>query len=123
MTTPSKHGGKRPGAGRPKKVRNQVEATFKTGTAAPVFDTAEDYLSAVVRGLIEPDPARIQAAKTLISYQQVKQRTPKKSPTPAELAKREEQAIESAVADEFEKKAAEIRRRHAKRRRKSDGDS
>lgn len=108
MTTKS-HGGARPGAGRKPKDRTPD---------GQIFDTAEEYLEAVVRGTVQPDPARIQAAKCLISYQRTKERAPKKSPTPSELAKREITAIESKVADEFERKAAEIRKKHARRTEK-----
>lgn len=107
------HGGKRPGAGRPKKVR--------TPTAPPadgqVFDTAEAYLEAVVAGTIAPDAVRVQAAKTLIAYQTAKQRPKKASLTPTQMAVKEVRAIEDAVAAEFEAKAAEIRARHARRKR------
>jgi len=108
------HGGKRPGAGRPKK--NRAPATDE-----PIFRTAEAYLEAVVAGTVAPDAVRVQAAKCLISYQQSKQRAPKKSLTPAQMEEKEKRAIEGAIASEFEAKAAAIRARHA--RRKSNGDS
>lgn len=111
------HGGKRAGAGRPKKVRTPTTATAE----APIFETAEEYLTAVVAGTVAPDAARVQAAKTLIAYQAAKQRVPKKSLSPTEIARKEAMAVEDAVAAEFEAKAAAIRARHA--RRKDDGQS
>lgn len=106
------HGGKRPGAGRPKKVR-----TATAPADGQVFDTAEDYLAAVVAGTIAPDAVRVAAAKCLISYQVAKQRAPKKALTPTQMAIKEVRIIENAVAAEFEAKAAEIRARHARRKR------
>lgn len=110
------HGGKRLGAGRPKKVRTATAST----SGEPIFDTAEAYLEAVVAGTVPPDPARIQAAKTLIAYQAAKQRAPKKALTPTQMASREVRVIEDAVAAEFEAKAAAIRAKHAKRKRNGD---
>jgi hypothetical protein len=104
----SQHGGKRPGAGRPKKVRTPAA----TSAGGQIFDTAEEYLTAVVAGTVAPDAVRVQAAKTLIAYQLTRQRAPKKAPTPTELARKEATAIEDAVAAEFEAKAAAIRARH-----------
>lgn len=99
MTT---HGGKREGAGRPRK-RRKAQGTFAD---------AEAYLSAVVEGSVEPDALRIAAAKALIAYQTARQRAPKKSPTPRQMAEIEARSIEAAVADEFEAKAAAIRAKH-----------
>ena len=110
------HGGKRPGSGRPKKDRTPA-------TGEPIFESAESYLEAVVSGTIPPDPARIQAAKTLIAYQKTKQRAPKKALTPTQMEALEVRAIEDAIAGEFEAKAAEIRARHAKRRKLDNGNS
>lgn len=109
------HGGRRAGAGRPRK--NRAPAADE-----PIFDTAEDYLAAVVAGTIAPDSVRVQAAKTLIAYQTAKQRAPKKALSPSELASRETRAVEDAVAAEFEAKAAAIRAKHS-RRKKKNGDS
>ncbi len=112
MTQPQ-HGGKRAGAGRKPKDRTPA-------SGEPKFDTAEAYLQAVVAGSIAADPVRVQAARTLIQYQRTKERAPKRSPPPKELEQRETLAVESAVADEFEKKAREIRAKHAKRRTQND---
>lgn len=98
-------GGKRPGAGRPRKDRSKQD----------FFETAEDYLLAVVQGQTVPDQVRVQAAKTLISYQLPKKRTKPKSPTPKELQKKEESSIERNNLLEFEKKAAVIRAKYEKR--------
>lgn len=106
------HGGKRPGAGRPKKLRTSSATSDET----PIYETAEDYLRAVVAGTVAPDAVRVQAAKCLISYQAAKQRAPKRSLSPAKMAERETRDVENAVAAEFEKKAAEIRARHLRRK-------
>jgi glycine cleavage system H lipoate-binding protein len=99
-------GGKRPGAGRPKKDR----------TPEGVFDTAQEYLEAVVSGKIAPDAARISAARILIQYERAKQRAPVKSPPRGQLQTREKKAVEQAVSAEFERRAAEIREELSKKR-------
>ena len=104
-------GGKRPGAGRPKKIR-------EISTSAGVYDTAEDYLRAVVRGEIPADAARITAARTLISYEKSKIRVPKESPAPRELHRKEQANNEANLLLDFERKAAKIKKRHAERLRK-----
>jgi len=88
-----------PGAGRPKKDR----------TSQAIFDDAESYLLAVVQGRTPPDSARITAAKTLIQYQQAKQRGPLKSPTPLQLHKKNISAIERNKLLKFEERAVLIR--------------
>jgi hypothetical protein len=98
-------GGKRPGAGRPRKDRGKQE----------FFEDAESYLVAVVQGLTPADAVRVQAAKTLIAYQKTKRRAKAKSPSPIVLERKEMADIENAVVTDFKKKAAEIRARHAKR--------
>jgi hypothetical protein len=95
----AEHGGTRAGAGRKKKDRSEQE----------FFDDAESYLLAVVQGRTPPDAVRVQAAKTLICYQQAKQRAPVKSKTPAELHKQSISSVEKAISEEFEKKSAKIR--------------
>lgn len=102
------HGGKRAGAGRKPKDR-----TPKAGE--PIFDSAESYLEAVVSGTIAADPVRVQAAKTLIAYQRARVRPKVKNPTPKELEKKAAKDEETAVVEDFEKRAAEIRRKHAER--------
>lgn len=92
-------GGRREGAGRKKKDR----------TPEGIFGDAESYLTAVVMGLTPADPARIAAARTLISYQQAKQRVPIKSLTPGQLHKKAISSVERAKTSEFEEKAAIIR--------------
>jgi hypothetical protein len=89
-------GGSRPGAGRPKKDREQD---------GQLFETAEQYLTAVVQGTIAPDPARIAAARTLICYQQSKTRRPKPTLPAKELERKEH----LADMGDFEDRAAAIR--------------
>ena len=95
-------GGKRPGAGRPKKDR----------TPQGVYETAQQYLEAVVRGSIPADPARIAAARVLIQYENAKTRVPVKSPRPTVLQHKETLTAEKAQAEAFEAKAVKIRARH-----------
>ncbi|MFO7555298.1 MAG: hypothetical protein R6W88_08855 [Desulfobacterales bacterium] len=106
-------GGKRPGAGRPKKKR-------EVSTDSVLYDSAQAYLEAVVAGTEPADPARIQAAKTLISYQNQKVRVPKESPAPRELHTKEKRNVEAGLLMDFEAKAAVIRAKH-KQRIKTDG--
>ena len=109
MTT-TRHGGVREGAGRPPKVRT---AQPRTGSDHPA--NAEDYLAAVIAGTEPADPVRVRAATALIRYQRAIERAPVQSPPPAQIAKRVLRDAEVAVADEFERKAEQIRRKHAKK--------
>lgn len=99
------HGGARPGAGRKKKDRSGQD----------LFLDAQSYLLAVVQGTTPPDSVRVQAARTLIQYEQAKKRAPVKSPSPAELHQKTESDIESSAKAEFEEKAAIIRARHGRK--------
>ena len=101
-------GGKRLGAGRPKKDR----------TPTGVYETAQQYLEAVVRGTIPADPARIAAARVLIQYENAKTRVPVKSPRPTVLQHKELLADEEAQKAAFAQKAAKIRAKHAKEKAK-----
>ena len=98
-------GGKRPGAGRPRKLRACAPA------ADMQFEDAEAYLVAVVQGTVEADPARIQAAKTLIAYQRKRERGPLTAPTPQALDRRDAQAAERELLDQWAAKAAAVRAR------------
>ena len=98
-------GGKRPGAGRPRKLRACAPA------ADVQFADAEGYLVAVVQGTVEADPARIQAAKTLIAYQRKRERGPLKGPTPRALDQRDAQAAERQLLDDWARRAAAVRAR------------
>lgn len=73
---------------------------------------AQSYLLAVVQGTTPPDSVRVQAARTLIQYEQAKKRAPVKSPSPADLHRKTESDIESSVRMEFEEKAAKVRARY-----------
>jgi hypothetical protein len=95
----NEHGGKRAGAGAKKKDRGDQD----------FYVDAESYLLAVVQGLTTPDAVRVQAAKTLIAYQQAKQRAPVKSKTPSQLHEQAVQTVEKAIGEKFEKEAAKIR--------------
>lgn len=106
------HGGKRPGAGRKPLVPRTDPAP---GTPEP--ETAEEYLELVVAGRLPADPSRVRAATALIRYQTTQKRAPLASPPPRELARSVTRAAETAIADEFETRAAEIRARYSSRRR------
>ncbi|HPK54189.1 MAG TPA: hypothetical protein PK114_06975 [Smithellaceae bacterium] len=93
------HGGSRPGSGRKKKDR----------TPDGIFATSQDYLEAVVKGLIAPDSVRVAAAKILIQYEKAKQRAPVKSLPPEKLRTKTQRDIEKSIHQDFEKKAAKIR--------------
>jgi hypothetical protein len=113
MTSPKpkkQHGGQRAGAGRPPKVPRQPP----NPDAAPL--TAEEYLQRVVSGQEQPDAVRTRAALGLIRYQQPAQRAPLPTPPARELSQKAVRAVDKVVADEFEKRAAEIRARHAQRK-------
>lgn len=110
--TKSKRGGARPGAGRPKKDRRTAAPTAGQTAGQTTFETAEQYLQAVVEGTAPADPVRVRAAACLIRYQQTAKRAPKKSPTPTQLDRTEKAAVENAIVEDFETKAAEIRKRH-----------
>jgi len=98
------HGGQRPNAGRKKKDREGQE----------YFEDAQSYLLAVVQGRTIPDAVRVQAAKTLITYETAKKRAPVQSPAPAKLREKTHRDIEKTVAIDFEKKAAKIREKYQK---------
>ncbi len=100
-------GGSRPGAGRPKKNR--------VPTDSQKFDSAQGYLEAVVQGSIESDPVRVRAACSLLRYQEAPKRTPKAAKTPRQLKTTEILAAEKSNIEDFEAKAAEIRKKHAKK--------
>ncbi len=96
------HGGARPGAGRKRKDR----------TPQGHYESAEDYLRAVVRGDVAPDAIRVAAAKALIAYERAKQRAPVKSLSPGQLRAKTEMAIEESNVAEFHAKAAEILKKY-----------
>jgi hypothetical protein len=92
-------GGYREGAGRPKKDRTPVGR----------FETSQAYLEAVVKGEIEPDPARIQAARVLIQYETAKQRAPVKSPTAKQREEKNRRSLEESTLKAFEEAAKIIK--------------
>jgi hypothetical protein len=78
------------------------------------FETAEDYLLAVVQGKTLPDAVRVQAAKTLISYQTPKKRVPVKSDSPSQIRVKSENSRDKTIKDDFEKRAAKVRAKFEK---------
>ncbi len=119
-------GGRRPGAGRPKGARNrsQVAAPVKGAVSAPVlaqgapeavYANAEEFLVAVVQGLVVADPVRVQAAKTLISFQKRRQRVPLAA-LRRPLAQERADALgdEEQAREEWKRRSEEVRARHAR---------
>ena len=79
-------GGFRKGAGRPKGSRGRdAKQSIPFQPSETKYETAEDYLDAVVAGAELPDRARIAAAKAILPYQRGRQRAPMKSSTPRQL--------------------------------------
>jgi hypothetical protein len=97
-------GGKRLGAGRP--PRKQAASTAATGAQ---YQSAEEYLSAVVSGAEPPNADRVSAARTLIRFQRRPERAPLAGAVPRELARREQTDRERDAAAAWEAKAKVIR--------------
>lgn len=95
------HGGARKGAGRPKKIRE---------SAGQVYETAEEYLAAVVRGDCPADPLRLQAAKALLPYQQKKRRSPLTAQTAKQQAATAEREASTSINEKFKIRLAEIKK-------------
>lgn len=81
----------------------------------PEFETAEDYLLAVVQGRTFPDSTRCQAARTLMSYQTPKKRLKAETPSPKRMRAKEEAQIEKDKIADFEARAKLIRAKYAKK--------
>lgn len=89
-----------------------------TGGAA--FESAEQYLEAVVCGTTPPDAARVSAARVLMAYQQARKRSPMAPErTPVQQAKHEAHVEEKTLLDDWAKKAAEVRARLASERKRN----
>lgn len=106
------HGGNRTGAGRPKGSSSKREPT--TQPAAPsskTYDSAEDYLLAVICGTEPADPVRVSAARGLLPYQRGKQRAPLASKPPSELQRAEGVDAELEAKEIWRKKSEAVRAR------------
>jgi hypothetical protein len=99
-------GGKRPGAGRPKKAHRPKQPRRKE------YASAHDYLQAVACGL-EPsdDQARISAAKALLPYESPKTRVRKPSPPPKTLQRAAETQAHAEHREDWERRSAKVRAR------------
>lgn len=104
MTTRKRHGGKRPGAGRPK------------ANPGGVYCSALEYLAAVARGL-EPASVeqRVAAARAVFPYEQPRRRATKESPSPTRLREAEQVVSAKDERAEWRVRAAEIRARHGRK--------
>ena len=109
--TKGKSGGARPGAGRPPKQHE---------TTGHQYATAEEYLQAVVSGVEPPDPVRVQAAKSLMAYQQPKQRAKPLSKTPTQLHHQNKASAEAAAQEDWRRRSEEIRRKHLEKNQNAD---
>lgn len=104
MTKRKQHGGKRPGAGRPRKA------------AGAIYDSALAFLTAVARGIEPASPEqRVAAARAVLPYEQPKTRAPKKSPPPERLRAAADLQSTAAAQDEWRAKAEQIRARHGRK--------
>ena len=104
------HGGVRANAGRPPK--NPVVPPNPDAKAL----SAQEYLERVVSGQEAPDAVRTRAALGLIRYQRPALRAPIPTPPAGQLAAKALNEQTKAVGQDFQKKAAEIRARHAKQK-------
>lgn len=77
-----------------------------------IYETAEQYLLAVIQGVEFADSARITAARCLLAYQLPKKRVKPQTPTPKEMRRKERQETEAELVLDFQKKAALIRKKH-----------
>ncbi|MBI4290328.1 MAG: hypothetical protein HY661_02470 [Betaproteobacteria bacterium] len=94
-------GGKRPGAGRPKKARPAPSSTR--------YASAEDYLQAVVEGSEVADAARISAARGLIAFQKRRQRAPLAPlQSPREQTRSDAQGAASDMTERFKARVIEL---------------
>jgi hypothetical protein len=100
-------GGRRAGAGRPRKEKP---------TPAGTYDTAEEYLRAVICGREPPDADRISAARCLIRYQSRPARAPlAPAATPRELDRRTKLQRANAHEAELQRALDEVARRYGER--------
>ena len=98
-----RHGGKRRGAGRPKKGVAKVYTHPE--------DAALRYLSDVAAGVVEPNRDRITAARACLPYQAPRQRAPVKSPRPTALQQKSDLGKQRAAEEDWDRKVIEIRSR------------
>jgi hypothetical protein len=79
---------------------------------APQFDNAQDYLAAVVRGTVAPDPTRVSAARALIQYERPRTRRPlRPAMTPTQQQGSDAAAADRELREEWADKVVAIRAR------------
>jgi hypothetical protein len=100
------HGGKRDGAGRPRKQR---PATAKA------YATAAEYLAAVIDGTEQPDALRIAAAKALLPFEAPVSRSKPSQAAPKQLRARENLQAEEAARAAWRERSAAVCSRHAEK--------
>lgn len=110
--TKGKSGGSRPGAGRPPKQRKP---------SGDQYETAEEYLQAVVAGTEPPDPVRVQAAKSLLAYQLPKRRAKPVSKTPTQMQRQNDLSAEAEARAEWRRRSEEIKRKHEEKNQNGNG--
>ena len=104
------HGGARTGAGRKPKTK----AAEQPAVAPVEFADPLAYLVAVSRGTVPGDSLRVAAAKAALPYTVPKTRAPVASPPPTKMRAQAERAGNVAEIQDWNARAAEVRRRLAK---------
>lgn len=108
------HGGKRSGAGRPRKTGGTVLHLAPPQVGAPdapalAFDGPEDFLLAVVRGEVPADPVRVGAARALLPFVKRRQRVPLAATrTPKAQQAADEAQGATDLNAKFRRRAAEL---------------
>ena len=93
-------------------IREAIAAArVKPDPESEHFETAQEYLAAVVAGRVVADPVRVSAARALLPFERAKQRAPIKSEKPADLHRQSEKDAERAQLDAWERRTADIRAR------------
>ena len=100
------------------KGNNEQKENQSLNQEPGVYETAEQYLEAVVQGLEFADSARITAARCLLAYQLPKQRVKPETPAPRVLRKKQERKAESDNLLKFKEKADKIRAKYQKEQAK-----
>ena len=112
------HGGARVGAGRPKGATPSKRSKTEPAPRAEepkLYEDALQYLEAVVRGEIPADSLRVAAARIVLPYQRPKQRAPMASPPPNLLRVNSAAKVAKDAKDDWERRAAAVKERFAKK--------
>jgi len=103
------HGGKRPGAGRPRGTTAASSHSQAPEAPPTYYEDAESYLAAVVEGREPADALRIAAAKAVMPYQKRRQRVPLAAArTPKAQGAADEAAVAADLSTRFKRRVAEL---------------